>query len=326
MSFQPRDFIETADGLIFAVVDDQMEAGRVLCFLRYRREAGRMLKLDTAAAQAWLTARAPEWLFQSRRLAAALHGVPVEQIRRHYSPRARAAELAVAPARDLIESRAQYCLAIFRAGGVRLEQVGITGSVLIGAQHLTSDLDFVFYDRAMFHRAREVVRDAVAAGQLAELTPEAWREAYDRRGCELSFADYLWHERRKLNKGLCAGTKFDLTLVTETATGTGAVRKLGPVQLCAEVTDATGAFDFPARYRLAHPDVVEALSFSHTYAGQALAGERVEIAGQLEVTASGQRRVVVGAAREAAGAFIKVIRPLPAAGGSLLAVRPPADA
>lgn len=311
--FQPRDFIETSDGLIFAVVDGQIEQGRVLCFLRYRREGGRPVKLGTEQANAWLAVHDPNLVVASSRLAARLHGVPVDRIARHYWPRQRTAELAVMAAPDPIEAKAQRCLAIFQAGGIPLTTIGITGSLLIGAQRPASDLDFVIYDRDVFHRAREVVRDAIAAGDLAELAADDWREAYDRRSCDLGFDDYLWHERRKLNKGLCDGTKFDLTLVADAAESPSApVRKRGRLSLIAEVTDASLAFDFPARYRLAHPEIGEVLSFSHTYAGQALVGEWVEISGQLEQTGDGARRIIVGSTREATGQFIKVRRGLPA--------------
>jgi predicted nucleotidyltransferase len=312
MSYQPRDFIETPEGLIFAVVDSQLDAGRVPCFLRYRRDAGQPVKLGTEEANAWLAAHGPRYLFHSARLDASLHGVPPGAIRRHYRPRQRLAELRVETARDAIEAKARHLLAILESGGLPTGVIGITGSVLIGAQHPASDLDFVIYERAAFHRAREVVRDAIATGELAELTPEAWRDAYERRGCELSFAEYLWHERRKHHKGLCDGTKFDLTLVTDSINEpAGPAHKRGAVRVITEVTDAERAFDFPARYRLAHPEIAEALSFSHTYAGQALPGERVEIAGQLEETASGRRRIIVGSTREALGEFIKVQSPSP---------------
>lgn len=311
--FQPRDFIETSDGLIFAVVDGQIEQGRVLCFLRYRRECGRPVKLGTDQANDWLAAHHADLLFYSPRLAARLHGVPVDRIDRHYRPRQRAAALAVMAAPDPIEARAQRCLAILQAGGIPLTSIGITGSLLIGAQRPSSDLDFVIYDRDAFHRARDVVRDAIAAGDLAELAADDWREAYDRRGCDLGFDEYLWHERRKLNKGLCDGTKFDITLVADEPESPSApARKLGRLSLTAEVIDASQAFDYPARYRLAHPEIGEVLSFSHTYAGQALAGEWVEIVGLLEETGDGGRRIIVGSTREAPGEFIKVRRSLPA--------------
>lgn len=305
----PRDFIETPEGFIFAVVDGQPEAGRVLCFLRYVRQGGRLRKLDTAAAQAVLAAHAPAYLFNSERLQASLHGVPLARIHHHYQPRQRVRALLAAAAHDAIEAKAARWLRLMSGHGLDLARVGLTGSLLIGAQTATSDLDFVIYGREAFFEARRMVGALIEAGELAELDEAAWREAYDRRGCELGFEEYLWHERRKFNKGVIDGTKFDITLIGEDAPhDAGPVKKLGRATLHARVTDARHAFDHPAAYRLDHPEIMEALSFTHTYAGQAEAGESVEIAGIVEETEAGRRRLVVGSSREAPGEFIRVLR------------------
>lgn len=305
----PRDFIETSEGFLFAVVDRQPEAGRALCFLRYVRQDGRLWKLDTAAAQAVLAAQAPGYLFQSERLQASLHGVPLDRIRHHYQPRQRVRELLAAATHDNIEAKAARWLRRMSAHGLDAARVGLTGSLLIGAQTAASDLDFVIYGREAFFQARRLVGGLIEAGELASLDEAAWRDAYGRRGGALSFEEYLWHERRKLNKGLIDGTKFDITLLGEDAPqDAGPVRKLGRTTLRAVVTDARHGFDHPAAYRLDHPEVTEALSFTHTYTGQAEAGERVEIAGILEETESGRRRIVVGSSREAPGEFIRVRR------------------
>ena len=51
MIFLPKDFIETTEGLLFAVVASGLEAGKVRCFLRYvRSENGRWRKVQTAEA------------------------------------------------------------------------------------------------------------------------------------------------------------------------------------------------------------------------------------------------------------------------------------
>ncbi|MGZ8217497.1 nucleotidyltransferase domain-containing protein [Methylomagnum sp.] len=306
--YLPRDFIETSEGFIFAVVDTCPEDGRVLCFLRYVRRDGRLRKLGTAAAQASLAAHAPAYLFTSKRLEASLHGVPTERIRRHYQPRERVRELLATSARDAIEAKAARWLRLMADHGLDLARLGLTGSLLLGAQTAASDLDFVIYGREAFFQARRLVHALIEAGELANLDEAAWREAYDRRGCALSFEEYLWHERRKFNKGLIDGTKFDITLTGEDAPhDVEPVRKLGRTTLRAVVDDARHAYDHPAAYRLDHPDITEALSFTHTYAGQAEAGERIEIAGIVEETAAGQRRLVVGSSREAPGEYIRVL-------------------
>ncbi|MFN5746592.1 MAG: hypothetical protein ACK443_10980 [Methylococcaceae bacterium] len=309
MRYLPRDFIETAEGLIFAVVDPQPEQGRILCQLRYRKVSGRLGKLSTLEARRYLTERAPGYLFASARLKAPLHAVPQSQIQRHYLPRQRVAELLTASPRDPIEDKAVRWLRLMADYGLNSSQIGITGSLLIGAQHPASDLDFVIYGRADFMRAREAIGSAIAAGQLQPLGPADWQDAWNRRGCALGFDDYLWHEARKFNKGLCDGTKFDITLLDEDELprDDGPVRKLGVILIQTAISDASHAFDCPARYALTDPAIRCALSFTQTYAGQALAGERVEIAGMLEETTRGDRQIVVGSSREAPGEYIRVI-------------------
>jgi predicted nucleotidyltransferase len=309
MTYLPRDFIETAEGLVFAVVDACPEAGRVLCFLRYAPVEGRLRKLGTDAANACLEAQAPDYLFHSARLDARLHGVPVAKVCRHHRPRARAASLRAAGPQDAMEAKLIRLLEIFAARGLDLDQFGVTGSLLLGAHTAASDLDLVIYGREAFFQAREAVRAASIAGELAEPDAAAWQEAYGRRGCALDFAEYRWHERRKHNKGLIEGSKFDITLIgEELPLDPGPVRKLGATVVQAEVIDAQYAYDCPALYRLRHPELTEALSFTQTYAGQAEAGEMVEIAGLLEQTAQGRLRIVVGGSREAPGQYIKVVR------------------
>jgi len=306
--YQPRDFVETREGLIFAVVDGLLEDDRVLCFLRYAPIGGKLAKMGTGEANAYLQARAPRYLFSSKRLDARLHAVPLIDIRHHHRPRERVHGLLNPAPRDEIERKAVRLLHKFAAHGLDLSRVGLTGSLLIGAQTPTSDLDFVIYGRDAFFDARGIVGRLIETGELRDLDDAAWRDAYDRRGCALAFEEFLRHERRKLNKALIDGTKFDITLVDEPLSKeSGPVRKLGPIRVRAQVADAAYAFDYPAVYRLRHAEIAEAVSFTHTYAGQALVGETVEISGQLEETHAGQRRIVVGSSREALGEYIKVV-------------------
>lgn len=309
MCFTARDFIATPEGLIFAVVDGGTEEGRVLSWLRYVRENGGYRKLATAEAEAHLAARAPGYRYRSKRSDALLHGIPLDRIVRHYRPRERVRGLLRDGARDPIEEKALRWLRIVSGKGLDPARIGLTGSLLIGAQTADSDLDFVVYGREFFFEARRIVRVSMEEGELAVPDEAAWRDAYARRGCALDFAEYVWHERRKFNKGLCAGTKFDISLIAEDSPATaGPVRKLGSRLVRARVADARYAFDNPARYRLEHPEIAEALSFTQTYAGQAEAGEWVELAGILEAAPSGLRQIVVGTSREAPGEYIKVLR------------------
>ncbi len=305
MSFQPRDFIETSGGLFFAVVDGTTEDGKVLCFLRY----GPNGKLNTGAANALLHKSNPCYLHHSNRLDVDIHAVPVECILRHHQPRKRVWDMLAHPPWDVIEGKLRSLLKLLMEDGLSPDAFGVTGSLLIGRQTLRSDMDVVIYGRENFFRALARVRALIDMGLLDELDTAAWRDAYGRRGCELSFEEYLWHGRRKGNMGLVEGTKFDLALIDEeTATESQAIwLKTGPAVIQGLVLDDAHAFDQPARYSIDHPEIAEVLSFTHTYAGQAKTGETIEAAGNVETSDEGCKQLVVGSSREALGEFIRVV-------------------
>ena len=305
MSYLPRDFIETSEGLFFAVVDGIIEDGKVLCFLRY----GPNGKLNTDAANALLHESRPYYLHHSIRLDVDIHAVPVECILRHHQPRKRVRDILAHPPRDEIEGKLLSLLKLLMEYGLSPDVFGVTGSLLIGRQTLLSDIDVVIYGRGNFFRALARVRALIDTGLLDELDTAAWRNAYDRRGCELSFEEYLWHGRRKGNMGLIEGTKFDLALIDEeTATESQAIwLKTGPAVIQGLVLDDAHAFDQPARYSIDHPEIAEVLSFTHTYAGQAKTGETIEAAGNVEASDDGRRRLVIGSSREALGEFIRAV-------------------
>lgn len=306
MPYLPRDFIETAEGLLFAVVDAAPEDGKILCCLRYDRNG----KLATAAANRLLQQHYPHYLHYSRRADAHLHAVPLAQIIRHHQPRQRLQTLQAHGAGDAIEAKLLRLLDLLQAEGVPLACIGVTGSVLIGRQNPQSDLDLVIYDRLHFARARALVRQATSGGALQPLDTAAWQAAYARRGCALPFAEFRWHEQRKANKACIDGSKFDLALIAANGPPTAATgwRKTGSHTFQARIVDDDYAFDQPACYRIDHPRIRTVLCFTHTYVGQAQTGENVEAAGAIETAADGQQRLVIGASREAAGEYLRVLR------------------
>jgi predicted nucleotidyltransferase len=78
--------------------------------------------------------------------------------------------------------------------------------------------------------------------------------------------------------------------------------------LCCRVIDASGAFTYPAEYKVDDEKIDAVVSFTATYVGQAWEGELIEAAGILEQSELGGFRLVVGGSREAYGEYIKVLR------------------
>lgn len=306
--FFPKDFIETDEGLLFAVVNPGLEQGKALCFLRYTHEGGFWRKQATEEANAFLRRHHPHYLHYSPVLDATLHAVEVERVARRHNPRQRLQQIMQSGSHDPVERDVFALAELLRLQGVDLEKVGITGSVLVGVQKDASDIDLVCYGRDVFHHCRASVRALIEQNRLQDLSDSHWRESYRRRNCSLDFEAYVWHEKRKFNKALVNGRKFDLSLIEHQETdNTGICQKLGPITLICRIADDTRAFDYPSVYRIEHRSIAAIVCFTATYTGQAGNGEWVEVSGMLEQNEQGAQQIVVGSSREARGEHIRVV-------------------
>ncbi len=294
-----RDFFATKEGWIFAVADYSHPNG-LRSMLRYipdaagEREADgkRYRKMDFDPAYEFLRRERPDW-------AQDLHVVPLSHVQKIYRP---SEGLLSVVERDLRVGKIAFLLA---EAGVAWEQMGITGSMLVGLESPSSDIDFVVYG-PLWWKARDIVARAKAKGIIDDLDEPTWRKIYAKRNPEISFEDFMRHEKRKGNRGMIQGTYFDLLFAREynqiQTQPVGKPTREGRIE--ARVTNADFAFDSPAIFHLDHPEVKEIFCYSHTYAGQALPGETIEAKGVLEETAQGLR-LVVGTTREARGEWIR---------------------
>lgn len=304
--FKAKDFIETAQGLLFAVVAHGTEQGRVRCFLRYVRTGTQWQKVNTAQANALLGRDYPQYVFASSELAALVHGVDTTAICQHYAPQARLQTLLHSPPRDAVENDVLALMLLLQQRGVNSLHWGVTGSILPRVHHAQSDIDLVCYSLSEFARVRAALGQLIAAQLLSPLSLSDWQRSYQRRACALSCAEYIWHEQRKQNKCLIHGRKVDISCVSAPEP-VKHYQKLAAIVLQARVTDASLAFAYPAQWSIAHARIKTVVCFTATYTGQARDGELIEAAGLVEQSADGTQRLVVGSSREAAGEYIKVI-------------------
>ena len=307
--YQPKDFIQTAEGLMFAVVAAHTEAGKIRCFLRYLPIDGVYRKVASLDANHYLANHYPHYLFYSPQLDAQLHAVAESDIVRHYQPQPILQQLLATDAADQVLADLHLLCGHLQQLGFDTRQLGVTGSLLLGLQNPASDIDLVCYDRAVFQQLRQALQTLIAQRHCRDLNAEDWQEAYARRNCALTLAEYIWHEQRKYNKAIINQRKFDLSLVLPTPHAYPQhYTKLGAMQIETQVTDDAFSFDYPAEWAIQHPEIAGIQCFTATYAGQAQTGERIAVAGQLEQDAAGVKRIVVGSNREAPGEFIKVLR------------------
>jgi len=300
-----RDFVITKQDWIFSVVSYDLGEGDLKCLLRYVpdkkgervSERGRYRKLSFHESYEFLRKRRPGYV-------KGVHSIPKGDIKELLLPEERLPRIA---------GHEEQVRTIYELLGkhVPKERIGITGSFLCGLNGEKSDLDFVIYGLKNFNLARAVIEDARVEGLLTELKEAVWKRIYEKRKPELSYADFVAHERRKRNRGAIGSSYFDILYVRDREEikqldmrnyerGEGA----GYGKITAEVKDAYFSFDSPAIYEIDHPEINKVLSFTHTYAGQALEREKIEARGVIERTKY-ETRLVVGTTREAKGEWIR---------------------
>jgi len=231
-----------------------------------------------------------------------VHVVPEEDVADFYRPD------KVLPLVAKESPKVKKIVTLLKDGGIPEEKMGITGSWLVGLQGPSSDIDFVVYGEEWW-KARDLIARAKEeeGGPIQDLDDATWKKIYAKRVPEISYEEFVLHEKRKGNRGLVDGTYFDL-LFTRNWDQIGTPHlpgeKIERKKIVAEVVSADFAFDNPAVFRIDHDEIDEILCYTHTYAGQALPGETVEANGVVEKTERGLR-LVVGTSREAKGEWIR---------------------
>ena len=169
---------------------------------------------------------------------------------------------------------------------------------------------------------------------IKPLSEEFWKKAYNKRIKDgtLSYEEFVWHEKRKYNRGAINGTMFDLLATRKWNEinmnyGDYIYKNMGFIEIEGTITNDKYMLDNPAIYNIENVKIVnlelnnkimneinpnsisEIASFTHTYAGQVFNGEKVIVRGKLEnVSFKGENynRIVVGTTREALNEYIKL--------------------
>ena len=293
-----RDFVADRDGWLYAVAtyDNEEKVGCVLRYVpdpagtRTDLEGERYRKFDFSDGFSFVREHKPRYCDNVLR-------IPRSDIVRVFKPEQ---EIESIMRRD---PRVHRLVQVF---DVSPWTVGCTGSYLCGLEAEESDIDMVVYGAAWFHAQRRL-KEAIGKGEITPLSEEMWQRVYAKRVPDIPFETFILHEKRKWNRGEIGGTYFDL-LYTRAYDDLHALpQEKGEVlfrtSIEATVTDAHLAFDSPAVYLVDHPQVSRVLSFTHTYAGQALPGETIEASGVLEEHGN-ERWLIVGTTREAKGEYI----------------------
>ncbi|HWQ64998.1 MAG TPA: nucleotidyltransferase domain-containing protein [Methanospirillum sp.] len=294
-----RDFIRDADNWLYAIAAYDTIGGAG-CVLRYIPDPSgervdpkgiRYRKVDFGEAYALIAAKKPSY-------SGLVHRVPLSDIVEILKPDEHLARLAAE------DERVQRLKEIFALPD---GSFGVTGSMLCGIAGSGSDIDCVVYGSNFAH-AQQKLRQGIESGLIEDLDERLWKSVYKKRNPDLGYEEFLLHEQRKWNRGQIDGTYFDLLYSRSYDDLPGFVMKKGTVigrdTIQATVSGDQFSFDSPAIYEIDHPKIRRVLSFTHTYTGQAIKGERIEAQGIVEQHGN-EQWLIVGTTREAKGEFIR---------------------
>lgn len=289
-----RDFVKIGD-LYFSVLGYK-NSKKVKCFLRYsprsdgdREKNGKKFK-KLSHDEAINHPQAAKY-FDGK-----IFRVPVEEIEMVYKPEEKL--------REVMDSDVSKIVNFFNF--IPMQEMGVTGSRLIGLQGGESDVDFVVYGKWWF-LAREKLKKGIETGKLLDLDEDSWEFIYKKRKVILPFNVFVAHEKRKFHRAFLGDTYFDLLYVRgyeeiDRDIPEEPGEKVGKKTIRAKVGDDSYIFDYPAYYPVDR-EVKAILCFTHTFVGQAFRGEEVIARGEVEII-DGEKYLVVGTKREVEDEFI----------------------
>lgn len=334
MRARPRDFIYTTDDLFFATTTYLHPNDRILSFLRYIPDLNgdrslnskKYIKVDSKKAYDFLGTNYPDYLFDCDITGVQMMGVPNEKIEKVLQPTERLNEIMESEERNPLFKKVVKLADTFHDHtGLSYNKMGVSGSILPGLYiENASDIDFVIYglkNHRMIMKSFAEIKET--NGVLKAVGEDYWQKLYKKRiiDSSLSYDEFRWYESRKHNRGLIDGTLFDIlqTRDWDEISGTYGKTKyspMGTVEIECTVSDAIAAYDNPAVYKVEDVTVLNGLevpinevaSYTHTYSGQAVEGERVVARGKLEkvMNETTSYRLIVGTTRESLGEYIKL--------------------
>ncbi|PQO38183.1 hypothetical protein [Blastopirellula marina] len=285
--YRDKDYLLTAEGLIFNVLGDQHPSGQVTAGLKY---AQGQKWLDTyAAALAFLQKEYPQ--FATDRIV-----VPVDKIERHLKPLERTRQLQadrdnqpplLSRALDLIEILAKHC-------EVPSSEIGLTDSLLWGEGNDNSDIDLAIYGQTIITQFLAKEKDLFQFDDIERIDP-----AHIQRPPAIDDYTFQIIANRKANQGTYKGTRFTIRGVLTDEEILFETERTSPFQATEPMTlewemEITGREEcllYPIAY-----ETKEGISLVTYHIGYEMGfqpGDKVHVAGTME-TSGQMQRVLVG--------------------------------
>ncbi len=319
MDLIESDYIETVEGLFFAVKGIAQPPDRILAYLRYipspQGERRRMSRpyhrlYHFADQEDFLRASYPQYLAYDPVTGLELQSVPQSAIARVYTSRQRLQELRQQPHLDPVEEASlAFAARLQQISGIPWSSLGVSGSALIGLHTPASDLDMTVHgeqDCWTLQRALSAVLDQ-DSGELRRLDEAGMHALHEERSGDthMSYADFIYSERQKVIQGRFRDRTYFIRFLKEPAEygeqyGDRHYTPLGRAEIEAVISDHRNAIFTPCSYGVhavrsmneeTIPEITEIVSFRGRFCEQARTGDPVRASGTVERVAHQSGRV-----------------------------------
>jgi predicted nucleotidyltransferase len=310
LRFREGDFVETSERLIFDVKGLIHPPNRIVAFVRYfpdkkgSRERGRYTYgkvYSFSDRYKLLKEKYPEYLVHDPMFDETICEVPVDHVKQLYDPIVKLRLLENNRDLDPLESKALRLAAFLKErSNVPKDEIGVTGSILVGLNNGNSDIDVVVYGSTNCRKVNMVLKQLLIDlnSPFEAYSSNDLKRLFDFRSKDtaISFENFLRTESKKAFQGKFMNTDYFVRFVKDwnesnEKYGDVQYKALGQAKVKATVTDDSESIFTPCRYQLENAKfvnrrkscpVAEIVSFRGRFCEQAKSGEHVEAHGKVE--------------------------------------------
>ncbi len=302
--------VETVEKLIFAVKGLVQPPDRLIAYVRYLPDpTGDRVREGVNYRRVYhfkeqhqiIQTQYPAYLHDEPAFGLCMQSVPVERIQKVYDPRDRLKDIYTCGPEDLLVENALSLVSLLgQTANVPLENLGISGSLLYGLHHSTSDIDIVVYGetegRAVHQALRHLLDNPSESVYPLNRDQLMGLHASHQPELPLTFAEFARIQSQKVNEFFF--NKFQCFIMFVKWPDQWGERyadpsfeQLGSAKIQARVKEDRDSIFTPCRYLIEdvsfldggpESDPSEVISFRGLFSDQARAGEWIQAKGSLE--------------------------------------------
>lgn len=304
------DFIETFEDILFDVKGLVHPPNRIIAFLRYfPDEKGEREKNGKSYSKVYSLSRryvlmkeqCPQFLIHDPVFDEKLCEIPVDSIRKHYSPVEKLQELCGSDSLGSLESTALQLARLLKDNAnLPWNSIGISGSVMVGLHKPSSDIDPIVYGSENCQRVYSALKRLLSDkhGFFKPYDQKGLKALFDFRSKDtmMNYEDFVRTESRKVLQGKFLQTDYFIRFVKNWSEinekyGDVCYANVGHARVEAAVVDDSESIFTPCVYKVSNVRVIEGpqmapveeiASFRGRFCEQAREGEVVIAQGKVE--------------------------------------------